>query len=206
MFEYGFMLFDPSTTFESIADNLEFLRTIVGDGATAASFCRMVPYEGTPIKDELARSGRLKGDICHPDYDFLDPRVDAFFHALNEMVHVSGWIHGVGALTVQLQYIKAELAAMKVLFPPLPGYAGYSATVREITKAANQVLFKVVDDVLRQHRDGQLHNWTPLKVRDACVDLQKRLLSERNSFVGDNQEILMRALREEDSSTEPSYA
>jgi hypothetical protein len=72
-----------------VAENLAFLRTIVGDGAAAATFCRMIPYDGTPIKEELARSGRLKGDICHPDYDFLDPNVSRFFHALNQMIHVS---------------------------------------------------------------------------------------------------------------------
>ena len=49
MFEFGFMLFDPSTTFESVAENLAFLRTIVGDGAAAATFCRMIPYDGTPV-------------------------------------------------------------------------------------------------------------------------------------------------------------
>jgi len=115
MFEFGFMLFDPSTTFESVNDSLDFLRTIAGDGAAPATFCRMIPYDGTPIKDQLAREGRLKGDICHPDYDFLDPRVDVFFQALNRMVHVSGWIHGIGALTVQLQYVKGEVAAMQAL-------------------------------------------------------------------------------------------
>src|SRR5260370_308784 len=104
MFEYGFMLFDPSTTFESVRDNLQFLRTIVGDGSSPASFCRMVPYDGTPIKDELAKTERLKGDICHPDYDFLDPRIDNFFQALNNIVHVSGWIPAIEVLTPQLQF------------------------------------------------------------------------------------------------------
>jgi radical SAM superfamily enzyme YgiQ (UPF0313 family) len=206
MFEFGFMLFDPSTTFESVSANLDFLRRIVGDGAAPATFCRMIPYDGTPIKGELARTGRLKGDICHPDYDFLDPRVDAFFHALNQMVHVSGWIHGIGALTVQLQYVKGELAAMEALFPPLPGFSDYRETVRRITSSANEVLFRVVDDVLRHHRDGWPHRWTPRKVRDACVEFQESLLNERNSFVGRNQEILMRALQADSSIAEPSYA
>jgi anaerobic magnesium-protoporphyrin IX monomethyl ester cyclase len=76
-FEFGFMLFDPSTTFESIRENVSFLRTIVGDGSSAAGFCRMIPYDGTPIKDDLARTGRLQGNVCHPDYNFLDPRVES---------------------------------------------------------------------------------------------------------------------------------
>jgi anaerobic magnesium-protoporphyrin IX monomethyl ester cyclase len=206
MFEFGFMLFDPSTTFESVNDSLEFLRTIVGDGAAPATFCRMIPYDGTPIKDQLAHEGRLKGDICHPDYDFLDPRVDVFFQALNRMVHVSGWIHGIGALTVQLQYIKGEVAAMQALFPPLDGFTDYRETVREITASANQVLFRVVDDVLHQYRDGQPHRWTPGRVREECVRFQETLLEKRNSFVGRNQEILMHALGAESSTDQPSYA
>ena len=35
----------------------------------------MLPYDGTPIKDELVRTGRIRGDVCNPDYDFLDPRI-----------------------------------------------------------------------------------------------------------------------------------
>jgi hypothetical protein len=35
-FEFGFMLFEPSTTFATVRDDLQFLRRIVGDGSTAA--------------------------------------------------------------------------------------------------------------------------------------------------------------------------
>jgi anaerobic magnesium-protoporphyrin IX monomethyl ester cyclase len=206
MFEFGFMLFDPSTTFESVADNLDFLRTIVGDGAAPATFCRMIPYDGTPIKDELERSGRLKGDICHPDYDFLDPRVDAFFHALNQMVHVSGWIHGIGALTVQLQYVKGEVAAMAALFPPLDGFHEYRETVRTVTASANEVLFRVVEDVLGEHRDGRPHRWTPRRVTEACMNFQETLLNERNAFVARNQATLMHSLEADSSPLQLVYA
>jgi hypothetical protein len=50
MFQYRFMLFDPSSTFESIWTNVQFLRSIVGDGSMAATFSRMLPYDGTPSK------------------------------------------------------------------------------------------------------------------------------------------------------------
>ncbi|HEX3436220.1 MAG TPA: radical SAM protein, partial [Pseudacidobacterium sp.] len=72
MFEFGFMMFDPSSTLQSVRQNLNFLRAIVGDGSAAAVFCRMLPYDGTPIKDELEAAGRLRGDICYPEYDFLE--------------------------------------------------------------------------------------------------------------------------------------
>jgi radical SAM superfamily enzyme YgiQ (UPF0313 family) len=206
MFEFGFMLFDPSTTFESVADNVEFLRTIVGDGAAPATFCRMIPYDGTPIKDQLASAGRLKGDICHPDYDFLDPPVDRFFHALNQMVHVSGWIHGIGALTVQLQYVKGEVAALQALFPPLDGFSEYCETVRAITASANQVLFRVVEDMLGEYRDGRPHLWTPRRVKEECVGFHEALQNQRDAFIARHQAILMESLKADESPSQLVHA
>lgn len=195
MFEFGFMLFDPSTTFESVAKNLQFLRNIVGDGTAPATFCRMIPYDGTPIKSDLVRSQRLKGDICHPDYDFLDTRVDAFFHALNPLVRVSGWIHGIGALTVQLQYVKGEVAVLAALFPPIDGVREYRETVRTITASANEVLFQIVEDLLHEYRDERPHRWTQQRVKEVCEEFQAILMKERNSFIARNQAILLRSLK-----------
>jgi len=62
-FEFGFMLLDPSSSFASVRGNLAFLRQIVGDGSASATFCKMLPYDGTPIKQALEAPGRLKGDI-----------------------------------------------------------------------------------------------------------------------------------------------
>src|SRR4029077_18998938 len=78
LFSYGFMLFDPSSSFESVRQNINFLRQIVGDGSTAANFCRMLPYGGTPIRDLLQKEGRLRGDLTHPDYEFLDVRLNEY--------------------------------------------------------------------------------------------------------------------------------
>src|SRR5260370_39806289 len=83
------LFYAPSPFFKSGSYILLFPETRGGVGGPPASFCRMVPYDGTPIKDELAKTGRLKGDICHPDYDFLDPKIDKFFQALNRIVHRS---------------------------------------------------------------------------------------------------------------------
>jgi anaerobic magnesium-protoporphyrin IX monomethyl ester cyclase len=196
-FEYGFMLFEPSTTFESVRDNLQFLRTIVGDGSAAASFCRMVPYDGTPIKDQLAREGRLRGDICHPDYDFLDPRVGHFFHALNSLVHVSGWIHGIQALTPQLNYAWNELAVMERLFPLLPGLPEYKAALREVTQGANELLFRVVEDTSYVFTDGKPDVWTGEELRTRCQEFLERLVDQRNAFVCSTQDLLERALQQD---------
>jgi radical SAM superfamily enzyme YgiQ (UPF0313 family) len=84
-FEMGFMLFDPSSTIETVAQNIHFLKEMMSDGAAPVNFCKMLPYAGTPIEAQLKLEGRLRGSISQPDYPFLDPRLDIYAH----FVHVT---------------------------------------------------------------------------------------------------------------------
>ena len=43
-FDFGFMLFQPWSTIDTVRNNLRFLRAFAGDGATPISFCRTLPY------------------------------------------------------------------------------------------------------------------------------------------------------------------
>lgn len=194
MFEYGFMLLDPSSTFESIRENIQFLRTILADGCLPVTFCRMLPYDGTPIKDELVRTGRLRGDICNPDYDFLDPRIGEFYEALTGLVSLTGWIHGLKAVTTQLGWAWHEVATMERLFPALPGFEEYKETLRGITKRSNDLLLQVVEDLAYQFSDNKPALWTPEVVEEARERFLDELLHERNTFVYANQDILIETL------------
>jgi radical SAM superfamily enzyme YgiQ (UPF0313 family) len=193
-FEFGFMMFDPSSTLLSVRENLNFLRAIVGDGSAAAVFCRMLPYDGTPIKDELEKAGRLRGDICYPEYDFIEGRVTDFYHELTQILDVWGWVHGFQALSPQLNWSWNELAIMERLFPPMPKLAEYKHVLRQITQESNAILFQVVDDLLETFLNKRPRSWSAEllgRQRDAFLN---RMLEGRNSFVVRNQDVLMRAL------------
>jgi hypothetical protein len=196
-FEFGFMLFEPSTNFDSIRLDLQFLRTIVGDGSTAATFCRMVPYDGTPIKDALIKAGRLRGDICNPYYDFLNPKVSEFCLALSHVVETSGWIHGIESLSPMLNFAWGELAVMERLFPLLPGLPAYRALLQGITKTSNNLLFQVVEDMSYSYSDGQPNSWSAETLREKCQGFADTFVRERNAFVYRNQDILLEALRQD---------
>jgi hypothetical protein len=198
MFEFGFMLLDPSSTFESVRANVDFLRAIVGDGSAAATFCKMLPYDGTPIKDELERTGRLRGDVCAPDYDFLDPRLEDFYQALARIVDVTGWIHGHEALSPQLNWAWNEVAVMDCLFPELPDMPGYEETLRRITQASNDLLFRVVDDLSTAFSDDRVHECDSEAMHARCDELLDRLLDARNTFVARNQAVLLEALQQDE--------
>jgi anaerobic magnesium-protoporphyrin IX monomethyl ester cyclase len=194
LFDFGFMMLDPSSTLDSVLENVAFLRRIVGDGSAAAEFCRMVPYDGTPIKDELAAAGRLRGDVCNPDYDFLDPRMEDFFEAVNRALNVTGWIHGIQALSPQLKFAWNELAIMERLTPDLPDLDGYHAGLQAITAESNEVLFEVVEDLVASCRDGAPSAVSPAELAARARVFVDRLVGERNAYVARNQDPLLEAL------------
>ena len=193
------MLLDPSSTFESVRENLNFLRTILDDGCLPVTFCRMLPYDGTPIKDELVRTGRLRGDICNPDYDFLDPRLADFYEGLTSVVNVRGWIHGLEAVTLQLATAWHEVAVMERLFPELPGMAAYQTSLRRITKKSNDLLLSIVEDLSYVFSDARENPWNPKEVerqrKRILVDFRKK----RDAFVFRHESILLDALDLSDS-------
>ena len=195
VFEFGFMLLDPSSSFESVRVNLDFLRAIAGDGSVAAVFCRMLPYDGTPIKERLAAEGRLKGDICNPDYDFLDPRLDAFYRDLNDVLHVSGWIHGHQALSPALNWAWNEVAILERLFPGLSGLDGYKVDLRALTAASNDMVLDVVDDLVAVHGEGKRRRWDGAAVAGRAESFSGDLMRLRDGFIRREQETILAVLQ-----------
>jgi len=195
MFEYGFMLLDPSSTSESIRENITFLRNILSDGCLPVTFCRMLPYHGTPIYDELVRTDRLRGDVCNPDYDFLDPKIGEFYDQLTQLVSLSGWIHGLKAVTSQLGWAWHEVATMERLFPSLPGMAEYKERLRNLTKTSNQFLLTVVEDLTYSVDENRVNKWTPEIVEKYREQFLNELLAERDGFVYRNEEVILESLK-----------
>jgi hypothetical protein len=194
-FEFGFMLLDPSSTFESVRANLDFLRTIVGDGSAAAGFGRMVPYDGTPIKDELERTGRLRGDVSRPDYDFLDPRLNDFYKEIIRIVDVTGWTHGYGALSPALNFAWEELSILEQLFPAIPGFDDYRRLVQQITSESNLALIQIVEDLSYVLSDGRANPWSVNDLRLRSSAFTNRLITTRDEFILRNQDLLLESLQ-----------
>jgi len=202
MFQYGFMMFDPSTTFDSIRENIEFLRKITGDGTLAATFCRMLPYDGTAIKDQLAKEGRLRGDVINPDYEFLDPRLDGLFGEVNETLNLVGWIHGVRSLSPHLDWAWHEVAVIERLFEGVSGLDLYRQKLSKITNTANELLFKLVSDMTYAYEKGKPPRHDASELERKCGALTKKLLTLRDAFVLRNQPTMLRTLGVEEEMEE----
>ncbi len=196
-FSYGFMLFDPSSTFDSVRENVGFLRKIVGDGSAAATFCRMLPYGGTPIRDHLAREGRLRGDLTHPDYEFLDTRLNEYYLLLDRAM--APWIHNDG-ISNEFNYALDEFQAMRRLVPGLEQTEVYRAELRSLIAETNERLFRLVEEssLAFERGDRSLIDAGETK---ACVDRARgRLVHARNKFVAENIYRLMEPVAQDCSS------
>jgi radical SAM superfamily enzyme YgiQ (UPF0313 family) len=191
-FLYGFMLLDPSSTFDSIRENVAFLREIVGDGSAAATFCRMLPYGGTPIRDQLEREGRLRGDIRHPDYDFLDRRLNVYYELLKRVAGL--WVHKQG-LSHELNWAREEMTAVHRLAPQSVGFDDYSAALKALTAESNERLFELVLDSAERFEHGERTPFDPPAARHDVARLHSRLLQLRNDFVSHNVDVIVDARR-----------
>jgi anaerobic magnesium-protoporphyrin IX monomethyl ester cyclase len=189
-FSYGFMAFDPSSTFESVRGNIAFLRQIVGDGYAAATFCRMLPYGGTPIRDRLEMEGRLRGSLTHPDYDFLDTRLNEYYRLLTRAA--GAWVHDRG-LSHELNWAWDELETVRRLVPAAEGVAAYRAALSSLTAESNGQLFRLVEDssTAFEHSDRSLLD--AAAARSQTEVTRTRLLNLRNSFVAENLDVLTEA-------------
>jgi anaerobic magnesium-protoporphyrin IX monomethyl ester cyclase len=194
-FSYGFMLFDPSSTFESVRHNVGFLRQIVGDGSAAALFCRMLPYGGTPIRDQLEMEGRLRGDVTHPDYDFLDLRLNRY-HALLDQA-VAHWVHNDG-VSHQINWAWDELKTVERLVPGLVEVPGYTQALTELTANSNELLFDLVETSSWAYESGDGRGPDPIAARNEASRIRNELLVLRNAFVRKNATTLLEAINEAD--------
>jgi radical SAM superfamily enzyme YgiQ (UPF0313 family) len=129
----GFMMFDPSSSIESIRQNIEFLKSIGEDGYFPINFCKMLPYAGTPIKEELENSNRLLGTKTRPDYEFLDPLVNWYYFIVNRIFSRRNF-HSDGLVTI-LQNLDFENRLEESLMRSGP--TSITRELKNIIKAVN---------------------------------------------------------------------
>jgi radical SAM superfamily enzyme YgiQ (UPF0313 family) len=143
-YNFGFMLFDPSSTLELVLENVRFLREIGDDGTVPLTLGKMMPYAETDIEDDLRREGRLRGTQYRPDYAYLDPRLDGWFDYLWHVLH--GWIAGSDSLLNQLKWSRTELDVMQRFFPETPGLNEHRERITLLIQHYNDVFCHVIED------------------------------------------------------------
>ena len=189
-YEFGFMLFDPSSDFQSVRENINFMRKICGDGSTPATFCKMIPYAATDIESSLIKEGRLKGSIVTPNYDFYEPQLNSFCDFLHKTFYE--WMFTSKGFLAQLRWNRFEVVALEKFYPRAKGVREYKAFLKEFIGSTNELFFQVAEKAATIFQEDsvtkrtQLQNIVYLKEKEV-KKLKKLLRKEMIEFRDSNQ-------------------
>ncbi len=142
-FDFGFMLMQPWSTFRSIRNNIAFLRELGGDGAAVVGFCRMLPYVGTPVERRLRAEGRLLQKDLFADYNFLDPRLDAFYAWLLDTFRERNFTSSGTQNLLRVLLFEAHLH-----YPDRPADPAFRDAIRCITSVSNRIALDAIQSAL----------------------------------------------------------
>ncbi len=117
VFDFGFMMLDPRRAFAASATTSPSCAPSPATARRRRSSAACSPTTAPRSRTASRAEGRLRGDVCDPAYDFLDPRIDAFAAELDRTMKLSGWIHGHRALSPSLNWAWNEVAVLEGLFP-----------------------------------------------------------------------------------------
>ncbi len=150
----GFMLFDPSSTVDTIKENLDFLQKVGEDGYFPINFCKLLPYAGTPIEAQLRSTGRLKGTPSQPDYDFLEPRLDWYAFLVQRIFTRRNFTSS--GIVARLQQVDFDYHLMRS-FKQEAYPNNYKTVLRQIIAKSNTQALKtlniLLDAILRNDID-----------------------------------------------------
>jgi len=146
-FEFGFMIFDPGSTFDSVLENIAFLRELTNGGRAIAHFCKMVPYAGTTIARVLDKEGRLAGTVASPDYGYHDNRLSILQYFASIVFNYRNFSRD--GLVERLRTAKFDSIVLKKYFSDVYDVDRYGDAVRELIQRSNDAALETLDIATR---------------------------------------------------------
>lgn len=149
-YDFGFMLFHPSSTYQTIIDNLDFLKCICEDGSSPITFCKMLPYAGTRIEAKLKEEGRLKGGVGFENYDFMDISLNYLYSFISDCF--SEWIGEHDGVLNIARWTRYSLSVYRKFFPITPDLINLEETTNELISQSNNFFIdtiKILIDIFK---------------------------------------------------------
>ena len=166
-FDYGFILFQPLTTYKSLNENLDFLRQICSDGYTPVTFLRLIPLYETRAETELIKAGKLKSADSLREYDFPQESMNHYYDFImdcftewlrypNGVENISKWARNYLSVYSHYFEIKAE---GKKFYKKVKSIISESNlflldNINELAVIFNSGQYKKNDITLKQYRDN----------------------------------------------------
>ncbi len=166
-YDYGFMLFDPGSTFQSVYENLNFLEEICGDGSSPVTFCKMLPYSETEIEKQLKKEGRLKGNVECRDYDFFDPALDYLYAFMSNCFEK--WIAKHDGLLNFARWTRNHASVYEKYFTESTAFRELEQAIAETVSESNSYFIDTAKELAQMFEtqrclDGDLRSFYSLRI------------------------------------------
>ena len=159
-FEYGFMMLDPDSTFQSIKANLAFLEGLCQGGRVPVRFAKMMPLMATPITNRLQAEGRLGGTLTSPQFTYEDQRLDLLEIFFGKAF---GSAFASRGLVDRLRSARKEAIILRKFYPRRYAVRAYEKSIRELIEEFNdsafETLYKGVEFMEGRSSDDILFYW-----------------------------------------------
>lgn len=160
-FEFGFMILHPDCTFDTIREDIEFLKGIGSSGHALVHFTKMLPYAGTAIESRLREEGRLIGEVDAPDYPYLDARLDLLQMFFTQAFHERNF--GREGLVERLRDAKLDTIIARKFSSDTNKSGEYQDTIYSLIRECNLSCLErmgMAVNLMRSRSEAQiLENW-----------------------------------------------
>ncbi len=155
-FDFGFLLFQPKTTYDSLMKNLEFLKLLCCDGYTPVTFDKMMPAYETKLEKELMKAGRLKIVDNIADYDFLDDSMNEYYDFIDNCL--DEWQKSPYGLTNVLRWVRNYIAVLLYYAGKNSYFLNLKQKFIKIISESNIFLLDTMTELSKYFESGEYMN------------------------------------------------
>jgi radical SAM superfamily enzyme YgiQ (UPF0313 family) len=194
-FDYGYMLFDPDSTFDRVCANLDFLDELVGDGSSPITFCKMLPYAGTKVEKRLIEQGRLIGEIGSEDYLFNDPRLDRLYKLM--AIAFEKWIGSHAGLLNLARWVRHFLMVFRHYYRSTDEFEHLASKTKQTIRESNLAFIRIAREIAEFYRNnGDLkHQTKPADFIDEVQRLHAKYCKELECVVSELEKLDRESIR-----------
>jgi len=150
--DYGFMLFQPDSTFDTVRANLAFLDTLCADGHLSVTFLKMMPHFATRVEAMLEKQGRLRRERGYSDYDFLDKKMDLYFHYVKNVF--SEWLYHPSGLLNTCMWTRNYIRVFRFYNGPGSRIHDLSTRLQQLRTESNRFIIDTMFELTGHFESG----------------------------------------------------
>ena len=182
--DFGFMLFDPSSTLDSVRQNLDFLDALCGDGHTCATGCKMIPYAATAIEHQLQQEGRLVLRDEYENYHFLDAATEELYDWFADAF--GHWVENPDGVLSRSRSVQHSLAVLNRCSPRHYDLQSIERASTRLVSHVNLLLTGAMREaiaILASRDNGYVHARECSRLGSEVAEQERQLSQELGSIL-----------------------